>query len=70
MHESITHERVDEDMSDDSMIGYCTACGAEHSPVELDAEGYECESCGELAVNGSLLILLDLGPVDPDSPIY
>ena len=34
--------------------GYCTSCKdvTNHSGVEGDAEGYECEECGESTVMG------------------
>lgn len=33
--------------------GLCTACGNEQGWTEPDAEGYECEACGEEAVYGA-----------------
>jgi predicted amidophosphoribosyltransferase len=33
--------------------GFCTSCGAEADGCEPDAEGYECEVCGEPAVYGA-----------------
>lgn len=56
LHPSITLERI-EQAYDDSMTsldypGFCLACGERASGVEPDAEGYECESCGEHAVEG------------------
>lgn len=38
--------------------GYCNACGAENDDVEPDAEGNECEICGEPAVYGVELLAL------------
>jgi hypothetical protein len=38
--------------------GFCLACGAEHDEVEPDAEGYECESCGEMQVYGAEQIIV------------
>ena len=35
-----------------SNTGICCECGAEHSQVEPDAQGYTCESCGAEAVCG------------------
>ena len=33
-------------------MGFCLACGEEAYGVEGDAEGYECEECGEAQVQG------------------
>lgn len=33
--------------------GFCVACGAERDGCEPDAEGYECDECGEMAVCGA-----------------
>lgn len=38
--------------------GFCTACGHEHEGIEPDAEGYECEACGEEAVCGAEELLM------------
>lgn len=38
--------------------GFCIACGAEADGVEPDAEGYECEVCGEPAVYGAEELLM------------
>lgn len=40
--------------------GYCLACGEETQGVEPDAEGYECECCGEPKVYGAEQIVLML----------
>lgn len=40
--------------------GICTRCGNIQSSCEPDAEGYECEECGELAVCGIETALLAL----------
>lgn len=62
IHPSITAERVCEAVNrhntslDDA--GFCTACGAEAQGVEPDAEDYECESCGEPAVQGADKLLI------------
>lgn len=63
-HKSITAERVcaaverHQTSLDDP--GFCTACGAEVDGVEPDAEGYECEVCGALAVCGAEDLLIRL----------
>jgi|GEM_PF-1090631 len=36
----------------ESYGGYCIACRDEAYGVEPDARGYECDSCGKLAVYG------------------
>ncbi len=38
--------------------GFCLACGEEQDGCEPDAEGYECESCGEPQVYGAETVLL------------
>lgn len=40
--------------------GFCTKCGYEQNGCEPDAEGYECENCGEHAVEGAENCLLSL----------
>jgi hypothetical protein len=39
-------------------VGFCLACGTEHSDVEPDAQEYECEACGEPAVYGAEQIVI------------
>lgn len=34
-------------------IGWCTECGSERDSCEPDAQEYECEACGEMAVHGA-----------------
>lgn len=64
IHPSITVERVCEAVErhgtslDDP--GFCTSCGAEAQGVEPDAEDYECEGCGEPAVQGAENLLMRL----------
>ena len=43
----------------DNCEGLCVVCGSVASGVEPDAERYECECCGQLAVYGipELLIM-------------
>jgi hypothetical protein len=38
--------------------GFCLACGEEADGCEPDAEGYECEVCGEMAVMGAEEVML------------
>lgn len=42
----------------DECIGFCVACGGEHSGVEPDAKCYKCENCGKYEVYGAEQILL------------
>lgn len=64
MHASITLKRVEEAverrMTSLDNPGFCRACGAEADGVEPDAEGYECESCGEAQVSGADNLLIEM----------
>jgi hypothetical protein len=64
MHPSITAERVIEAVEREftslDNTGFCLACGGEADGCEPDAQGYECESCGEPAVYGAQEILIAL----------
>ena len=64
MHESITLERVmeaaEESLFGTSNPGFCIACGEDAEGVEPDAQGYECECCGEPAVYGAEELMLYL----------
>lgn len=42
----------------DEFVGFCMACGAETDGVEPDAERYECQECGCMAVDGIEVLLL------------
>ena len=57
LHKSITTERIIEAVerahSSLDNPGICTACGEDADGCEPDAAGYECESCGKLAVFGA-----------------
>ena len=46
----------------DDYIGFCVACGAEHSGVEPDAKKYLCDECGKRAVYGAEELLLRITP--------
>lgn len=63
-HPSITLQRVaaavERHMTGLDDPGFCTACGAEAEGVEPDAEDYECEHCGESAVQGADNLLVTL----------
>jgi hypothetical protein len=50
---NITTERIIAAIEADDNLGFCLACGAEACCVEPDAEGYECEECGEPKVMGA-----------------
>jgi predicted RNA-binding Zn-ribbon protein involved in translation (DUF1610 family) len=64
VHASITLDRVMEAVERHNTTldnpGFCLSCGQEAEGVEGDAERYECESCGELAVFGAEEILLHM----------
>jgi len=44
--------------ADDTMSGFCIACGEEQDGCEPDAANYECECCGERQVFGAAEIAL------------
>lgn len=44
--------------SGNDQAGICLACGTEHDEVEPDAEGYECDNCGEFKVMSAEQIIL------------
>ena len=51
------HERIALESSryrelEENYIGLCRNCGEERENCEPDAEDYECESCGQRAVDG------------------
>ena len=49
----VTVEQVLAAVESDEQIGFCTECGDETGPVEPDARGYRCDSCGEYSVYGA-----------------
>ena len=51
-------EAVEESWSSCSNPGFCLECGYEQEGCEPDAEGYECENCGEDAVMGAENVLM------------
>ena len=57
IHKSLTTERVMRAAECQDGTGYCTACGAEASQCEPDAQHYPCRRCGERAVFGAEEIL-------------
>ena len=62
VHPSITVERVCEAVERHNTSldnpGFCLSCGQEAEGCEPDAEGYECEACGEPAVYGADNLLI------------
>jgi hypothetical protein len=51
----------------DNYIGICTQCGDHREMVEPDAEGYKCESCGQMAVMGAEnAIMMDILTVEEE----
>ena len=64
LHASITLDRVAEaverQMTTLDDPGFCTECGFEATGVEPDAEDFECESCGAIAVQGADNLLIQL----------
>lgn len=61
VHASLTAERVEaaarRKMFGMDNPGFCLACGEEAEGCEPDAEGYECETCGEAQVMGASELL-------------
>ena len=53
-------EAVTESWNSCSNPGFCIECGYEQEGCEPDAEGYECEECGAMAVMGAENCLLFL----------
>ena len=64
VHKSITAARIIEAVERHQTSldnpGFCLACGHEAEGVEPDAEGYECEACGETEVMGTEQILIGI----------
>jgi hypothetical protein len=54
----IDPDRVLEVISDDELIGFCLACGAEKDSCEPDARKYECDECGAFEVYGAEELLM------------
>jgi hypothetical protein len=55
----------------DGTLGGCVRCGSIQDGCEPDAQGYECDSCGEPSVYGLeelvMMDMLDLVDDDTDS---
>jgi hypothetical protein len=54
----VTLDQVMAAVEEDDCLGFCLECGAEAQPVEPDARGYTCESCGKPRVYGAEELLL------------
>jgi len=57
----INIDEVMQSVQEDNMEGICVSCGEFTDRVEPDAEGYECNCCGELTVMGCENYLLMYG---------
>ena len=44
---------------EDDDLGFCVACGEEHSGIEPDARNYECTNCGKMEVFGAEQIIIE-----------
>ena len=53
IHPSITPERIEAVIAEDTDVGFCIACGADAEGVEPDARRYRCDACGEHKVYGA-----------------
>ena len=51
-----TKIRATEILMADEDIGICKSCGAEQ-PAEQDARRNECEACGEMTVQGAMVLI-------------
>jgi len=60
----LTIERVMAAVEEDNSLGFCLSCGADACGVEPDAEGNECEECGESRVMGAENCLFEIGGND------
>ena len=58
IHASITAARLMEAIESGEHIGFCKECGSEQAGCEPDARNYECEACGERAVDGAEELLI------------
>jgi hypothetical protein len=56
----ISQRRIMAAIESGESLGFCTACGSDQYGVEPDANGYKCESCGEMAVSGAEQLLLEI----------
>jgi hypothetical protein len=56
----ISQRRIVAAIESGEHIGFCTSCGAEQGGVEPDANGYRCESCNQMTVNGAEDLLIGM----------
>jgi len=56
----ISQARIVRAIESGEYIGFCTSCGNDQSGVEPDANGYRCDSCGDMAVCGAEDLLAGL----------
>ena len=54
-------EDIVQALTEDSMNGFCLACGAEAYNVEPDARRYPCEECDARQVYGAQELLFMVG---------
>lgn len=63
-HHSVTLQRVadacERRMKSLDNPGFCLSCGSEQDGCEPDAQGYECETCGDAEVYGSDELLMEI----------
>jgi len=58
MHASVTLERVIDIVEKDTYLGFCVHCGKEYNNIELEADGYWCDTCDQSSVYGAAKILI------------
>lgn len=56
----ISERRILAAVQSGELIGFCTSCGADQLGVEPDANGYACQSCGQMAVSGAENLLAEI----------
>jgi hypothetical protein len=56
----ISQRRIMAAIERDDHTGFCTSCGSEQGGVEPDANGYRCESCGQMSVSGAEQLLMEI----------
>lgn len=56
----ISQARIMRAVQSGEYIGFCTSCGSDQSGVEPEANGYKCESCGQMTVSGAENLLLEI----------
>lgn len=55
----ISQRRIVAAIESGNHVGFCTSCGSEQYGVEPDANGYKCESCGQMSVSGAENLALE-----------